>query len=187
DGNARPRKSASELPSLAVSQGLGDASRELEGVLYKYSSLPLSIQLRHASALIRAVVPRLFALSPTGSVHELFLKVWDRLHSIMPRHISACTVNSMRSADEQTKSELTVQDLWLDPLVIFRCDRRVFDHPPLTKLFLGIVREFLAISWVKYRLICTLGQRRHDLATPKFGSTNASALVQLQEAASIQM
>ncbi|KAJ2841922.1 Integrator complex subunit 2, partial [Coemansia erecta] len=84
---------------------------------------------------------------------------------------------------ESTKPKLIPQDVWLDPLVLFRSDSRVFESPGLTDILLTVLSEFLVLSRTSMRRIHSLRQK--DSCTLK--PPHIVALVQLQESSALQI
>ncbi|KAJ1920125.1 hypothetical protein H4219_001498 [Mycoemilia scoparia] len=161
-------------------------NNSIDSILLQFSSLPSSMMLCHASLFLKTVTPRLLSENCPDRTLELFIKVWDKLHTLSPRYVNVATINSWKSSVEKRKSELTIQDLWLDPLVIFRCDFRVFERPLMTKLFINILREQMAISRSKYRSVYQLGINR-NIRDTKFAPESFAPMLNLQEVASLQI
>ncbi|KAJ2355904.1 hypothetical protein GGF43_002407 [Coemansia sp. RSA 2618] len=110
-------------------------------------------------------------------------RAWYSLHALNPRRVSACTVGAWRSPLEQTKPKLAAQDIWLDPLAILRTDARVFESVDLTDILLTVLAESLIQSRTALRRIFAL---RHK-ESGALQKTHLSAMLQLQEASTIQL
>ncbi|KAJ2555056.1 Integrator complex subunit 2, partial [Coemansia sp. RSA 1933] len=110
-------------------------------------------------------------------------QAWFSLHELNPHIVSTATANSWRTKVETAKPKLAPQDIWLDPLVLFRSDSRVFESPGLTDILLTVLAEFLVLSRTCMYRIHSLRQR--DNCAVK--RPHVVALVQLQESSALQI
>ncbi|KAJ2159513.1 hypothetical protein GGF46_002969 [Coemansia sp. RSA 552] len=110
-------------------------------------------------------------------------RMWFSLHALNPHKVSAATIGAWRSASEQTKPKLTLQDIWLDPLVVLRSDARVLQSANLVEILLTILSEALTLSRTALRRVFAL--RQSDSGALKM--PNLNAMIQLQESGAIQL
>ncbi|CAL1529921.1 unnamed protein product [Lymnaea stagnalis] len=76
---------------------------------------------------------------------DLTKKVWFKLHGFTPRKLRLDTVNALqptRKSAFQSSSQFTEQDLVIDPLVVLRCDDRVFRCAPILEILLRILSAY---------------------------------------------
>lgn len=78
-------------------------------------------------------------------------RLWWRFNTIFPRKLWVMTVNSLRrqnfKASHNTKPiGYSWDELALDPLIVFRCDNRVFRSVDVLSIVLHILSGFLAAS-----------------------------------------
>ncbi|KAJ2053712.1 Integrator complex subunit 2, partial [Coemansia sp. S2] len=148
-----------------------------------FERLPIAARMKSCSALAerisRSAIVRLGSTELAACVRQ----EWLALHALNPHLVSAATANAWRCGFETTKPLLVPQDMWLDPLVIFRSDARVFESASLVDIFLTILSECLALSRTSMQRIFALRQK--DSGALK--KTHLSAILQLQEASALQM
>lgn len=83
---------------------------------------------------------------------QLTTKLWWKFNTIFPRKLWVMTINSLRrtqnlKSTSQIKSlEYSWDELTLDPLIVLRCDNRVFRCPDTLNIVLHILSAFLAAS-----------------------------------------
>ncbi|KAJ1887920.1 hypothetical protein LPJ66_008846 [Kickxella alabastrina] len=157
--------------------------RALRFTVEEYSKLSVSVRMVMcgllAGQLCRAAVAGYDDNELTASVRQ----TWLSLHALSPHAVSAATVNAWRSEAEAIKPRLAAQDIWLDPLVVFRSDTRVFQSASLVDILLVVLGEFLVLSRTSMRRIYALRQR-DDGALKK---SHLTALIQLQESSALQL
>nr|KAI8738299.1 integrator complex subunit 2 [Biomphalaria glabrata] len=101
-----------------------------------------------------AVVSGLANLLQEGTPRRLLdltKKVWFKMHSITPRKLRLDTIKALqpsRKSPVQIPSQLTEQDLVIDPLVVLRCDERVFRCAPILEILLRILSAYTQASRV---------------------------------------
>ena len=92
-------------------------------------------------------LPRLLEPKVPRQCQDLVLQIWMKINILQPV-LKVMTVNILRS-DNKNKIKLmdvTEDDITLDPLIVLRCDERVFRCPPLTEMIIRILDTFLQAS-----------------------------------------
>lgn len=139
--------------------------------------------LRH---LLKPGVPR--------RSQELVQQIWIKMSSLQPMSQRVMTTNALRASDSEgiKLMDYTEDDITLDPLIVLRCDKRVFRCAPLMEITLRILEAFLQAS--KSFLLSYI-QMNPDIDDNKSGQTSTVkereelrlALVAAQESAAVQM
>lgn len=134
-------------------------------------------------SILKSTVPRL--------IQDLYKQVWIRLNTVLPRRLWSMTINALMPEDNVIKAHMQPQELTFDPLLVLRCDERVFRCPDALAIVLRILQASLAAS--KSHL------GRHILDKPlqpdRAGQIQSetereelrTALVASQESAAVQM
>ncbi|KAJ2348137.1 Integrator complex subunit 2, partial [Coemansia sp. RSA 2671] len=148
-----------------------------------FERLPISARMRGCCALAEHICRSAIVRSDSAEFTACVRQAWLSLHALNPHLVSAATINAWRSDYEATKPLLAPQDMWLDPLVVFRSDTRVFESPSLVDVFLIILAEYLALSRTSMLRIFALRQRDGGVLK----KAHLSAILQLQETGSLQM
>ncbi|XP_064208392.1 integrator complex subunit 2 [Anguilla rostrata] len=74
-------------------------------------------------------------------------KLWMVLNTVMPRRLWVMTVNALQPSAKLTRQQrYTQNDLMIDPLIVLRCDRRVYRCPPLMDITLHMLNGYLLAS-----------------------------------------
>ncbi|XP_068600620.1 integrator complex subunit 2 [Brachionichthys hirsutus] len=102
--------------------------------------IPYAEALTASSALLlEAAVPR--------RVLQTLNKLWMGLNTVMPRRLWVMTVNALQpSAPPPGQQRYNQNDLMVDPLIVLRCDHRVFRCPPLMDVVLHMLNGYLLAS-----------------------------------------
>ncbi|KAJ2582767.1 hypothetical protein GGH95_001358 [Coemansia sp. RSA 1836] len=164
---------------LALEKGVPSILRAAED----FASLPVSARMKGCCAFAERICRSAIVRSDSAELTACARQTWLALHALNPHLVSVATVNAWRSAFEATKPLLAPQDLWLDPLVIFRSDARVFESASLVDIFLTILSEFLTLSRTNMRRAFALRQKESG----SLKKTHLSAILQLQETGALQM
>lgn len=84
---------------------------------------------------------------------QLVTKLWWKFNAVFPRKLWVMTVNSFRRPQERSCSSVetnSIEHSWdelvLDPLIVLRCDIRIFRCAPVLQVVLHILDAFLAAS-----------------------------------------
>ncbi|KAH9503168.1 Integrator complex subunit 2 [Bulinus truncatus] len=98
-----------------------------------------------------AIVSGLASLLQEGTPRRLLdltKKVWFKMHSLTPRKLRLDTIKSLQPSKKsiQISSQLTEQDLVIDPLVVLRCEDRVFRCAPILEILLRILSAYTQAS-----------------------------------------
>lgn len=103
-------------------------------------------------------LPRILGLDSENSIEyrqliQTVTKLWWKLNNIFPRKLWVMTVNALRRPQNlnalQTELEPVVytgDELVIDPLIVLRCDERVFRCVEMLNIVLHILSAFLAAS-----------------------------------------
>uniref|UniRef100_A0A673G0K2 Integrator complex subunit 2-like n=1 Tax=Sinocyclocheilus rhinocerous TaxID=307959 RepID=A0A673G0K2_9TELE len=74
-------------------------------------------------------------------------KLWMVLNTVMPRKLWVMTVNTLQPSVKLLRQQkYTQNDLMVDPLIVLRCDSRVFRCPPLMDITLHMLNGYLLAS-----------------------------------------
>uniref|UniRef100_A0A669C1H1 Integrator complex subunit 2 n=1 Tax=Oreochromis niloticus TaxID=8128 RepID=A0A669C1H1_ORENI len=74
-------------------------------------------------------------------------KLWMGLNTVMPRRLWVMTVNALQpSAKLLRQQRYTQNDLMVDPLIVLRCDQRVYRCPPVMDIVLHMLNGYLLAS-----------------------------------------
>uniref|UniRef100_A0A672KD18 Integrator complex subunit 2 n=1 Tax=Sinocyclocheilus grahami TaxID=75366 RepID=A0A672KD18_SINGR len=74
-------------------------------------------------------------------------KLWMVLNTVMPRKLWVMTVNALQPSVKLLRQQkYTQNDLMVDPLIVLRCDSRVFRCPPLMGITLHMLNGYLLAS-----------------------------------------
>ncbi|XP_066507111.1 integrator complex subunit 2 isoform X2 [Hoplias malabaricus] len=74
-------------------------------------------------------------------------KLWMVLNTVMPRRLWVMTVNALQPSVKRLRQHrYTQNDLLVDPLIVLRCDIRVFRCPPLMDITLHMLNGYLLAS-----------------------------------------
>ncbi|KAJ1652176.1 Integrator complex subunit 2 [Dispira simplex] len=148
------------------------------------TTLPVSTLLPWVPTLVTTCVPLYLHPRFPRDVGQQFRTLWERLHILAPRQLELTLANNWRS-DEVTPGlfPLKVQDLWLDPLILFRCVPQVFQHPDFFTLFLQILGIYMTMSRHKLRTTHLLAASRNG----PFKDKHVKAMLYLQDTAILQL
>ncbi|XP_067686242.1 integrator complex subunit 2-like isoform X2 [Haliotis asinina] len=77
-------------------------------------------------------------------VLDLAKKTWFKAHAVSPRSIRLMTVNALRTKTQGVFQVMayTEQDIVVDPLIVLRCDCRVFRNPSILEIVLRILSAY---------------------------------------------
>ncbi|PVD31271.1 hypothetical protein C0Q70_06683 [Pomacea canaliculata] len=95
-------------------------------------------------------LPRLLGEGVPRKVLDTIQRLWFQLHSLSPRSLRLKTVNALQPQQPGLlkKETFTEQDVVVDPLVVLRCDQRVFRCPPILGVMLHVLSAYLQASGI---------------------------------------
>uniref|UniRef100_A0A0B7A8V5 Integrator complex subunit 2 n=1 Tax=Arion vulgaris TaxID=1028688 RepID=A0A0B7A8V5_9EUPU len=128
----------------AISEAHTHPSRAIKLLEQLLSVGDISI-FRECQDAVVAGLPKLLEEGIPRCLLDLIKKVWFKLHGFTPRKLRLSTVNALqpvRKSAFKTASQLMEQDLVVDPLVVLRCDERVFRCPPILEIVLRILSAY---------------------------------------------
>ncbi|XP_076453054.1 integrator complex subunit 2-like [Babylonia areolata] len=173
-----------EKPGLAVSQ------------LTSLLQLPAKAVHKWAGPLISSLL-HLLSPSVPRKVLDLAQRLWFRCHSLTPRSLRLATVNALQSRQRGLlKTEaFSEQDIVVDPLVVLRCDQRVFRCPPILAIVLRVLSAYIQASRVYLHQQVTTNTAIMAAATSSDNAAKVekdrmelkNALVAAQESACLQL
>uniref|UniRef100_A0A668TU06 Integrator complex subunit 2 n=1 Tax=Oreochromis aureus TaxID=47969 RepID=A0A668TU06_OREAU len=74
-------------------------------------------------------------------------KLWMGLNTVMPRRLWVMTVNALQPSAKLLRQQMYTQnDLMVDPLIVLRCDQRVYRCPPVMDIVLHMLNGYLLAS-----------------------------------------
>ncbi|GFO32796.1 integrator complex subunit 2 [Plakobranchus ocellatus] len=124
-------------------------------LLEKLLSITDISTLRDCQDEVVAGLPLLLQENTPRRLQDLVKKVWFKLHTYTPRRLRLNTVNALqpvsklgvssgaqKPAGNQQQQQLTEQDLVVDPLVVLRCDERVFRCPSILEIVLRVLSAY---------------------------------------------
>ncbi|KAJ1911325.1 hypothetical protein IWQ60_010194 [Tieghemiomyces parasiticus] len=159
------------------------------GAVLRYlTTLDLTDLVPWRTQIIETCLPLYLEPRFPFDVLQQFRTVWEALHVVGPREVEVITVRRWRArttaaGDPVDATAPTVQDLWLDPLQLFRCDPAVFRRYHLFSIWLQILGIYTLMSRQKLRA-------KHTLKGPgrsKFKEPQVTAMLYLQDTAALQM
>uniref|UniRef100_A0A8C6TTT3 Integrator complex subunit 2 n=1 Tax=Neogobius melanostomus TaxID=47308 RepID=A0A8C6TTT3_9GOBI len=127
-------------------QKLPSSSPRLMRILEHLSLLPPADLIPYAEALTTSMALLLETGVPRRILQTLN-KLWMALNTVMPRRLWVMTVNALQpSAKLLRQQRYTQNDLMVDPLIVLRCDQRVFRCPPFMDIVLHMLNGYLLAS-----------------------------------------
>ncbi|KAF7205233.1 integrator complex subunit 2 isoform X2 [Nothobranchius furzeri] len=127
-------------------QKLPSSSPRLMRILEYLTLLSPGDLIPYAEALTASMSLLLQPAVPRRLIQTLN-KLWMGLNTVMPRRLWVMTVNALQpSATLQQQQTCTQNDLMIDPLIVLRCDQRVYRCPPLMDIVLHMLNGYLLAS-----------------------------------------
>ncbi|KAJ1951370.1 Integrator complex subunit 2 [Linderina macrospora] len=149
----------------------------------KYTSLPEAVRMETAEQLSSTVCVLAVRYPQDKELTAVVRRIWYMAHTLNPHAVSTATVNAWRSKSEMAKPKFITQDLWLDPLVLFRLNPSIFQSANLADVFLTILSEFLLLSKASMRRLYRLRQKD----TGALKQSHLTAMLQLQDSGALQL
>ena len=142
-------------------------------LLTHLSTLP-PIDLIPYTHVLVSTLPLLLEPCVARRIQAQYLALWSRLNTVTPKKLWLDTVNALRTARSRTLHPITLQNVTEDPLVVLRCDPRVFRCPPVFEISLRVLAAYTSMSraW--------LAEHAHTqncvaMATSEFSSSSLAA------------
>ncbi|XP_061596154.1 integrator complex subunit 2 isoform X1 [Cololabis saira] len=127
-------------------QKLPSSSPRLMRILEHLTLLSPGDLIPYAEALTASTALLLEPAVPRRIMQTLN-KLWMGLNTVMPRRLWVMTVNALQpSAKLLRQQTYTQNDLMVDPLIVLRCDQRVYRCPPLIDIVLHMLNGYLLAS-----------------------------------------
>ncbi|XP_037543533.1 integrator complex subunit 2 [Nematolebias whitei] len=127
-------------------QKLPSSSPRLMRILEHLTLLSPGDLIPYAEALTASMALLLEPAVPRRLMQTLN-KLWMVLNTVMPRRLWVMTVNALQpSAKLLGQQKYTQNDLMVDPLIVLRCDHRVYRCPPLMDIVLHMLNGYLTAS-----------------------------------------
>ncbi|KAM4619896.1 integrator complex subunit 2 isoform 2-T2 [Polymixia lowei] len=127
-------------------QKLPSSSPRLMRILEHLTLLSPGDLIPYAEALTASTALLLEPAVPRRILQTLN-KLWMGLNTVMPRRLWVMTVNALQpSAKLLRQQRYSQNDLMVDPLIVLRCDQRVYRCPPLMDIVLHMLNGYLLAS-----------------------------------------
>lgn len=140
--------------------------------------------IQYFRRILKNTVPRL--------IQDLYKQVWIRLNTVLPRRLWSMTINALMKKDDVIKANtIPLPEVTFDPLLVLRCDERVFRCPDALAIVLRILQASLAASksqLLRHILDKPLHQDRPgQIQSETEREELRTALVASQESAAVQI
>ncbi|RXM96651.1 Integrator complex subunit 2 [Acipenser ruthenus] len=90
---------------------------------------------------------RLLNVGVSRRIFQTVNKLWMVLNTVMPRRLWVMTVNALQPSIKLLRQQkYTQNDLMIDPLIVLRCDQRIYRCPPLMDITLHMLNGYLLAS-----------------------------------------
>ncbi|MBN3272797.1 INT2 protein, partial [Polyodon spathula] len=90
---------------------------------------------------------RLLSVGVSRRIFQTVNKLWMVLNTVMPRRLWVMTVNALQPSVKLLRQQkYTQNDLMIDPLIVLRCDQRIYRCPPLMDITLHMLNGYLLAS-----------------------------------------
>ncbi|KAM3868901.1 integrator complex subunit 2 [Diretmus argenteus] len=127
-------------------QKLPSSSPRLMRILEHLTLLSPGDLIPYAEALTSSMALLLEPAVPRRILQTLN-KLWMGLNTVMPRRLWVMTVNALQPSAKLLRQQVYSQiDLMVDPLIVLRCDQRVYRCPPLMDIVLHMLNGYLLAS-----------------------------------------
>ncbi|XP_061754185.1 integrator complex subunit 2 [Nerophis ophidion] len=127
-------------------QKLPSSSPRLMRILEQLTLLTPGDLIPYSEALTASMALLLEPAVPRRILQTLN-KLWMGLNTVMPRRLWVMTVNALQpSATLLGQQTFSQNNLMVDPLIVLRCDQRVYRCPPLMDIVLHMLNGYLLAS-----------------------------------------
>ncbi|XP_065566759.1 integrator complex subunit 2-like isoform X2 [Artemia franciscana] len=124
---------------------LPNSSDRLTRILKRLAQASVDQLWTQSSVLVENIKKLLDPGVPT-SVQMMYKEVWFRIALTHSCDFWVMTTNALRQESGWIGRGLTEYEITTDPLIVLRCDSRVFRCPPLLSILLHLLRVWLASS-----------------------------------------
>ncbi|KAL3858011.1 hypothetical protein ACJMK2_012627 [Sinanodonta woodiana] len=158
-------------------------------ILNKLLHLPVEEVLQFSDCIVSSL-PAMLDPDIPRKVVDLVKRAWFRVHTLTPRSLRLATVNALRPQESGKfkYTSFTELDITIDPLIVLRCDDRIFRCPPVLEILLRVL--------VSYSQACRVYMENHIQSNPVMDNNNQielerqelkNALLAAQDSAIIQI
>ncbi|XP_075250414.1 integrator complex subunit 2-like [Convolutriloba macropyga] len=136
-----------------------------------------------------SILPGLLKPNIAQRIHNLVFDVWNCINACLPRRLWVKTVNVLIS-NSNIPAKYTISDLTNDPLIVLKCDERVFRCPTLLTIILRVLSAFLVSSrvYLSHQISFCSGNSNSPSAIKDLEKEDLrAALISTQESTAIQM
>ncbi|KAG7483778.1 hypothetical protein MATL_G00041950 [Megalops atlanticus] len=127
-------------------QAMPASGPRLMQILEHLTLLSASDLIPYAEALTSNMA-MLLGAGVSRRVLQTVNKLWMVLNTVMPRRLWVMTVNALQPPIKLLRQQRYTQiDLMIDPLIVLRCDQRVYRCPPLIDITLHMLNGYLLAS-----------------------------------------
>lgn len=119
--------------------------------LSRLTLLPAS-ELIGYKEFVLDLLPKMLDMSRPRKIQTLVAKVWMKLNTVTPRKLWLDTVNILRKQPDNIRYKwektpvYTTEEIQKDPLIVLRCDPRVYRCPPVLEINLRVLNGYLTAS-----------------------------------------
>lgn len=114
-------------------------------LLTHLSTLQPTDLIPYTQALV-STLPLLLDSCVARRIQAHYLALWSKLNTVTPKKLWLDTVNVLRTARSRLLHPITLQNVTEDPLVVLRCDPRVFRCPPVFEISLRVLAAYTSMS-----------------------------------------
>ncbi|XP_066551754.1 integrator complex subunit 2 [Amia ocellicauda] len=127
-------------------QMVPSSSAQLMRILEHLTLLSASDLIPYAEVLV-SNISLLLNEGVSRRILQTVNKLWMVLNTVMPRRLWVMTVNALQPSVELVRQQkYTQNDLMIDPLIVLRCDQRIYRCPPLMDITLHMLNGYLLAS-----------------------------------------
>ncbi|CAG8508369.1 27492_t:CDS:10 [Dentiscutata erythropus] len=119
-------------------------------VLKKLEVVAPEYLLIQSDSLILNLLPKLLKREQDSAMLDSIREIWHLLYSVHPHKAALLFMNAVQSEEDRSAC-FVERDIMLDPLVMFRCDSRVFRCPQIFQIFLKVLKFYLVGSRLRLR------------------------------------
>ncbi|GBC04627.1 hypothetical protein RclHR1_05790008 [Rhizophagus clarus] len=132
--------------------------------------------LIHCNQLILDLLPRIIHRGDSRIIQSVY-RIWLSLYSMNPHEASLLFINATRGQEDQG-IRFTELQLMMDPLLVIRCDPKVFRCPPIFKIFIKILKFYMRGSRSR---LSRFQQDENEYLKDRFTPEKMDKLILVQE------